>query len=139
MRPRVSRSTFRKAARVSLFGVWLASFALLLQTVLPLLNQPASAEGTALPFAGDLALCTAHGLTKMSDTGPSHNDADTARTPKCPLCQVWQNLGNAVPASAVNLLGPAYESEPNARAPGQAAPARHHLDPLQARAPPLTA
>ena len=124
---------------MSLFGVWLASFALLLQTVLPLVNRPAMAQDTALPFAGDLVLCTAHGLAKASDTGAPHDDTDAVRTPNCPLCQVWQNLGNAVPASAANLLGPAYGPSSDARAPDQAASPRHHLDPLQARAPPLTA
>ncbi|MCX7356213.1 MAG: DUF2946 family protein [Alphaproteobacteria bacterium] len=130
---------FRKAGRISLFGVWLASFALLLQMVLPLVNRPASAEGTALPFANDLVLCTAHGLAKVSDTGASHDDTDAARTPNCPLCQVWQSLGSAVPGSAANLLGPAYEPSADARAPVHAALPRLHLDPLQARAPPLTA
>lgn len=140
MRPRVLRSTFRKARRISLFGVWLASFALLLQTVLPLLDRPASAQDAALPFAGDLVLCTAHGLANVSDTnGASHDDSDAPRTPNCPLCQVWQNLGSAVPASVANLLGPVFEPSPDARAPSQAALSRHHLDPLQARAPPLTA
>ena len=140
MRPRVSRSTFRKAGRISLFGVWLASFALLLQTVLPLVNRPASADVAALPFAGDLVLCTAHGLAKVSDTGnASHEDSDAVRTPNCPLCQVWQNLGNAAPASAANLLGPVFEPSVDARAPNHAALPRHHRDPLQARAPPLTA
>lgn len=139
MRPRVSRSIYRKAGRLSLFGVWLASFGLLLQTVLPLLNQSASAENAALPFASDLILCTAHGLAKVSDSGAAHDDTDMVRTLKCPLCQVWQNLGNAVPSSAANLLGPAYEPSADARAANQAALSRHHLDPLQARAPPLTA
>lgn len=124
---------------MSLFGVWLASFALLLQTILPLVNRPASAEDAALPFASDLVLCTAHGLAKVSDTGAPHDDSGAVRTLNCPLCQVWQNLGNAVPASAANLLGPAYEPSTDARAPDQAALPRHHLDPLQARAPPLTA
>ncbi|MHB1218488.1 MAG: DUF2946 family protein [Alphaproteobacteria bacterium] len=137
MRPRVSRSTFRKARRISLFGVWLASFALLLQTVLPLLNRPALAD--ALPFANDLVLCTAHGLANVSDTdGASHDDSDAPRKPNCPLCQVWQKLGNSVPASVANLLEPVFELSPDARAPSQAALPRHHLDPLQARAPPIT-
>ena len=139
MRPRLTRPLFRKAGRISLFGVWLASFALLLQTVLPLLNRPASAEDAAQPFGSDLVLCTAHGLAKVSDTGTSHDESGTVQTVKCPLCQVWQNLGNGVPASAANLLGPAYEPSANARTPDQAALPRHHLDPLQARAPPLTA
>ena len=124
---------------MSLFGVWLASFALLLQTVLPLVNRPASAVDAALPFASDLVLCTAHGLAKVSDTGASHDDSDGARAPNCPLCQVWQRLGSAVPASAANLLGPAYEPSAVARAPVHVALPRLHLDPLQARAPPLTA
>lgn len=131
---------FRKAGRISLFGVWLASFALLLQTVLPLVNRPASAENAGLPFAGDLVLCTAHGLAKVSDTGgTAHDESDVARAPNCPLCQVWQNLGNGMPASAANLLGPVFEPGIDARAPSQPALSRHHLDPLQARAPPLTA
>jgi len=130
---------FRKAGRISLFGVWLASFALLLQTVLPLLNQPASAQDAALPFSSDLVLCTAHGLAKVSDSGAAHDDTDLVRTPKCPLCQVWQNLGNAMPSSATNLLGPAYEPGTDAPALNQAALSHPHLDPLQARAPPLTA
>lgn len=130
---------FRKAGRMSLFGVWLASFALLLQMVLPLVNRPASAEDATLPFAGDLVLCTAHGLAKASDTGTRHDDSDAVRTPNCPLCQVWQNLGNAVPASAANLLGPAFEPSADTHATSQTALSRHHLEPLQARAPPLTA
>ncbi len=130
---------FRKAGRISLFGVWLASFALLLQTVLPLLNRPASAEDAALPFSTDLVLCTAHGLAKVSGSSAPHDETDMVRASKCPLCQVWQNLGNAVPSSAANLLGPAYEPSADARASNQAALSRHHLDPLQARAPPLTA
>jgi len=129
---------FRKAGRISLFGVWLASFALLLQAVLPLLNRPVSAETAGLPFSSDLVLCTAHGLAKVSDTGAAHDGTGTVRTFKCPLCQVWQNLGNAMPASAANLLGPVYEPGVNVRASGQAALPRRHLDPLQARAPPLT-
>jgi hypothetical protein len=124
---------------MSLFGVWLASFALLLQTVLPLVSQPALAQDAAVPFASDLVLCTAHGLAKVSDTGTPRDDSDAVRIPNCPLCQVWQNLGNAVPASAANLLGPAFEPSSDTRAPSQAALPRHHLDPLQARAPPLTA
>lgn len=140
MRPRVSRSNFRKAGRISLFGIWLASFVLLFQTVLPLLNRPASAEDFALPFAGDLVLCTAHGLANVSGTsGVPPYGSDAPRTPVCPLCQVWQSLGNAVPASAANLLGPTFESSRDMRAPSQSAPSRHHRDPLQPRAPPPTA
>lgn len=140
MRPRVSRSTFRTTGRISLAGVWLASFALLLQAVLPLLNRPVAAADAALPFASDLVLCTTHGLANASGTGDvPHGDSDAPRTQNCPLCQVWQNLGNAVPASAASLLGPVFEPSPDERAPSQMALSRHHLDPLQARAPPLTA
>lgn len=142
MRPQVSRSTFRKAGRISLFGVWLASFALLLQTVLPLVNRPASAEDTALPFASDLVLCTAHGLAKVSaaDLDTKTDPADASGKPlKCPLCQVWHSLGNALPANAASVLGPVYETVPDDGAPTQRTYALLNHDPLQPRAPPHTA
>lgn len=139
MRPRVRRSTFRTAGRFSLFGVWLASFALLLQTGLPLLTRPASAESAAASFANDLVLCTAHGLAKASGTAEkAHDDTDRIRPSSCPLCQVWQNLGNAMPASAITLLGPAFAPSRDVRAPDQTALPLHDFDPLHARAPPLT-
>jgi hypothetical protein len=138
MRPRISRSTVRKAGRISLIGVWVASFALLFQTVLPLLNRPASAKDTAAPFAGDLVLCTSHGLAAPSDTTKDRSDEGTTRAQNCPLCQVWQNLGSALPASAPSVLGPIFEARPSACASADATPS-HHRDPLQARAPPLVA
>jgi hypothetical protein len=133
---------YRKAGRMSLFGVWLASFALLLQTVLPLVSRPASAEDAASPFASDLVLCTAHGLAKVSaaDHDTQTDPADTTGTTlKCPLCQVWHSLGNALPASVASVLGPAYEAVPNEAAPARPAQSRFQRVPLQPRAPPQTA
>lgn len=142
MRPRVSRSIFRKTGRISLFGVWIASFALLLQTVLPLVNRPASAEGASLTFGGDLVLCTAHGLAKVSaaDLDTKTDPADTSsKTLKCPLCQVWHSLGNALPATVASVLSPVHGTVPDDGAPTQRTYALLNHDPLQPRAPPHTA
>ena len=142
MRPRVPRPTLKQTGRVSLVGVWLASFALLLQTVLPLLSRSATAENAALSFAGDLALCTSHGLVKLSatETDRGTSPADTAtKALNCPLCQLWHSLGNALPASAASFLGPAYEAALGEAASAQPVLARFPFDPLQARAPPTAA
>lgn len=91
---------------------------------------------------GEMVICTAHGLaTALAvDFGAPAKPAETAgKTLKCPLCQVWHSLGNAIPASATNLLGPVYTAETEVVARVEAAPVRFHLDPLQARAPPRLA
>lgn len=135
MRPRATRKTIGKTRRRIAFCAWLACFALLLQTVLPIFSRPASAE-TPPSFAGDLVLCTAHGLAKAADTG--HGDAnDVIRPLNCPLCQVWQSLSSALPASAANMIGPAFGPSADAEASSQFVPPRY-FDPLHARAPPQT-
>lgn len=127
---------------MSPFGMWLASFALLLQTILPLAYRPAAAQDDALAIDGAFIICTAHGLAKISDADLNLpvKPADSAgKTMKCPLCQVWHSLGNALPVSAGTILGPAHTAAAEPATVAQAAPARFHRDPLQARAPPLTA
>lgn len=137
------RASLARAGRVSLLGVWLASFALLLQTVLPLLNRPASAEGAAFAFGGEAAICSAHGLGKLigTDSGTTtRGDAGAAARPvKCPLCQVWQSLGGALPASAPSILGPVHQPADDDAVADSTRQARHHLESLRARAPPPAA
>jgi len=140
MRQRVHTLPLIRAGRVSRLSVWVASFALLFQTFLPLTYRPAAAN--PLPVDGELVICTAHGLAMAPeasgapDSGPN---GLAGKTLKCPLCQVWHSLGNALPASASNLLGPIYTAAPEVAAYTQATPARFQLDPLQARAPPPVA
>ena len=139
MRQRLHKLPLIRAGRVSLFGVWVASFALLFQTFLPLTYRPAAANPASVD--GQLIICTAHGLAQAPETNaPFDTDSNGAagKTLKCPLCQVWHSLGNALPASANNILGPAYTAEMETGTVAQPLFVRLYVDPLQARAPPLT-
>ena len=73
MRAEFRPFTLARAGRFTLFGVWLASFALLLQTVLPLLGRPASTESVSWAFGGEAALCSAHNLAKIAAHGADVN------------------------------------------------------------------
>lgn len=137
MRRRIHTLPLIRAGRVSLLGVWIASFALLFQTLLPLTYRPAAANPVSVN--GEFVICTAHGLAMApeADGAPdTDSNGSAGKTLKCPLCQVWHSLGNALPASANNLLGPIYTATPEVIASTQATPARFQRDPLQARAPP---
>ena len=140
MRAEFRPFTLARAGRFTLFGVWLASFALLLQTVLPLLSRPASTESVSWAFGGEAALCSAHNLAKIAAHGADEDGDRAAPRPiKCPLCQVWQSLGAALPASAPGALGPAYQPASPDTVADSPPPARHRFDSLQPRAPPLMA
>jgi hypothetical protein len=81
---------FRRAA-------WVALFAFVLQTLLPLSHHPAGmAVAGSLGFSASKNICLAPAQTSNalgnSDGSPAH------KVPQCPICQAVQAIGGFVPS-----------------------------------------
>lgn len=125
--------------RVRSFGLVLALFALLCQSLVLLVPQPAIAMPAPATLPADAALFTGGYLLCQDEDTPA---SDTDKAPcqhclDCPLCQAVHLGGGLVPPTLSALPVPtvraiAFVRRPPAMAPQRLA-ARAHL----ARAPPL--